>query len=79
MDPETATGYVAFARKAATTLVSINREWADRPRIADLVEDAIVLRMPYWMRDGYVEEIASLNSANLGALFHRGAAQGIGS
>ena len=62
MDPEIATAYVAFARKAAATLVSINREWADRPRIADLVKDATVLRMPYWMRDGYVEEIAHFNS-----------------
>lgn len=57
MDPAVAAAYVAFARKAASTLVSINREWAEQPRIADLVKDAPVLRMPYWMRDGYVEEI----------------------
>ena len=62
MDPEVAAGYVAFARKSADTLVSINREWADRPRTADLLKDASVLRMPYWMRDGYVEEIAHFNA-----------------
>lgn len=62
MDPEVAAGYVAFARKSAATLVSINREWADRPRTADLVENAAVLRMPYWMRDGYVEEIMRLRT-----------------
>ena len=57
MDPAVAAGYVAFARKSASTLVSINREWADQPRIAELVKEAPVLRLPYWMRDGYVEEI----------------------
>lgn len=77
MDLEVAAGYVAFARKAAATLVSINREWSDRPRIANLVDDATVLRMPYWMRDGYVEEIASLNLTNLTASFRRGAAQAV--
>ena len=57
MDPGIAASYVAFARKAASNLVSINREWADSPRIADMVKDVPIMRMPYWMRDGYVEEI----------------------
>ena len=57
MDPKVAAGYIAFARKSAATLVSINREWSDRPRTADLVGDAKVMRMPYWMREGYLEEI----------------------
>lgn len=57
MDSAVAGGYVAFARKSASTLVSINREWADQPRIAELVKEAPVLRFPYWMRDGYVEEV----------------------
>lgn len=61
IDPQIASGYIAFARNAAETLVSINREWDDRPRIADLLKEAAVLRMPYWMRDGYVEDIVSLS------------------
>lgn len=64
MDPGIAAGYVAFARNAASTMVSINREWADRPRLADIIEDAPVMRVPYWMRDGYVEEIVSLDPAS---------------
>jgi hypothetical protein len=62
MDRDVAAGYLAFARSAADTMVSINREWADSPRIADMAIDVPVLRMPYWMREGYVEEIIRFRS-----------------
>lgn len=59
MDYEVAAGYVGFALRSAEMFVSINREW-DAPRAADLIEGKHTIRAPYWMRDGYVEEIVTL-------------------
>ena len=59
MDQAAAAGYVAFARRAAKALLSINREWDGAPRLTELLGDATMARYPYWMRDGYVEELAS--------------------
>lgn len=59
MDRGVAAGYVDFARAAADRLLSINREWDGAPRVSDLLGATPTTRFPYWMRDGYVEELAT--------------------
>ena len=61
MDPAVAAGYIDFARRSAASVLSINREWDGAPRAADLLGPATTTRYPYWMRDGYVEELARLD------------------
>lgn len=58
MDYAVASNYLAFARRATPTFLSINREWGGAPRAADMLVGASTTRYPYWMRDGYVEETA---------------------
>ena len=61
MDATVAAGYIDFARRCAASVLSINREWDGAPRAADLLVAATTSRHPYWMRDGYVEELARLD------------------
>ena len=61
MDPAVAAGYIDFARRSAASVLSINREWDGAPRAADLLEPATTSRHLYWMREGYVEELAELD------------------
>lgn len=58
MDQDVAQGYVEFTKRAGKVFVSINREWDGAPRTSSLLGDHRFTRYPYWMRDGYVEEIA---------------------
>lgn len=57
MDFEIAKGYAAFIRQHCDVFVSMNREWDGAPRVYDLLNDIPSTRYPYWMRDGYVEEV----------------------
>lgn len=57
MDHAVAASYVEFAKRQASAFLSINREWDGAPRTADLLRDSPTTRHPYWMRDGYVEEL----------------------
>ena len=61
MDAAVAARYIAFARRSAASVLSINREWDGAPRAADLLRPATTTRHPYWMREGYVEELARLD------------------
>ena len=58
MDAGVAARYVRFAETHADAMLSINREWSGAPRAAALLDPASTSRHPYWMRDGYVEELA---------------------
>ena len=60
LDHAIARSYVAFALRSSRTFVSINREWEGAPRTAELIENKPIFRAPYWMRDGYVEEIVTI-------------------
>jgi hypothetical protein len=66
MDHAVAANYLAFARRATQTFLSINREWDGAPRVADLLHGASTTRYPYWMRDGYVEETARFPARDAG-------------
>jgi len=61
LDRETARHYVGFAAERARVFVSINPEYHPQ-RVCDLLDELarphLTLREPYWMREGYVEEIA---------------------
>jgi hypothetical protein len=61
LDRDVARRYVDFAARRARVFVSINPEYHPQ-RVCDLLDAQarphLTLRLPYWMREGYVEEIA---------------------
>jgi hypothetical protein len=61
LDRSVARRYVDFAARRARVFVSINPEYHPQ-RVCDLLAEQtrphLTLRVPYWMREGYAEEIA---------------------
>ena len=69
LDPEVAARYADFMVNKASIVLSINHE-INPFRAGDLLKAAggVVDRSPYWMREGYVEEI--VRTDNIAAKRH---------
>jgi hypothetical protein len=62
MDRTIAEQYMAAIRSRTSTFLSINHE-SNAFTVRELLGGIRALRYPYWLRRGYVEEIAQFDTA----------------